>query len=30
MPGQLNRAFFDPYRFGSEMNVNPKVASSLN
>jgi hypothetical protein len=27
---QVSRVFFDPYRFGSEMNVNAKVASSLN
>jgi hypothetical protein len=27
---QLSHVLFDPYRFGSEMNVNAKVASSLN
>jgi hypothetical protein len=27
---KLSRAFFDLYSFGSEMNVNAKVASSLN
>src|ERR1700674_4232587 len=27
---QLSGALFDPYRFGSEMNVNAKFASSLN
>jgi hypothetical protein len=27
---QLSGALFDPYRFGSEMNVNSKFASSLN
>jgi hypothetical protein len=27
---QLSEALFDPYRFGSEMNVNAKFASSLN
>jgi hypothetical protein len=27
---QLRRAFFDLYGFGSEMNVNAKVASSRN
>jgi hypothetical protein len=27
---QLSGALFDPYRFGSQMNVNAKFASSLN
>jgi hypothetical protein len=27
---QLSGALFDPYRFGSEMNVNAKFARSLN
>jgi hypothetical protein len=27
---QLSGVLFDPYRFGSEMNVNAKFASSLN
>jgi|SRR6267143_135045 len=27
---QLSGTLFDPYRFGSEMNVNAKFASSLN
>jgi hypothetical protein len=27
---QLSGALFDPYRFGSEMNVNAKFASLLN
>jgi hypothetical protein len=30
LDNQLSRAFFDPYSFGSEMNVNAKVRSSLN
>jgi hypothetical protein len=27
---QLSGSLFDPYRFGSETNVNAKFASSLN
>jgi hypothetical protein len=27
---QLSGALFDPYRFGSQMNINAKFASSLD
>jgi hypothetical protein len=30
LDGQLSGALFDPYRFGSQMNVNAKFASSPN
>ena len=30
LDNQLSRALLNPYRFGSEMNVNTQFASALN